>query len=194
MTVHRVPVEGSSPVDIELGFPDTMSTGPVSPALSPDAGHRPVRLPLAGTVFLCLASALAGVAFDHKLLLPAIPAPKVAMAEQGAVVLEAVLGHPGMDAESARRIVGHTLSSVIEKYRRSGYLVLNVTHAPDGQLLVDAVPNTAIDITGEMRADVARAIALAGSAPSSSAPVAPVSPVAPVAPGDAPIHRTNGVQ
>ena len=139
------------------------------PAISPRTEQK---TPLLGMTLLCLASALLSVAVDHRFLQPAPPEPKIAFAEQGAVVLESLLARPDLDAVAARRLVGQSLSDVIEKYHRAGYLVLDVTHSSDGQILVEAVPRSAIDITPQMRAAVAQAISRAASA----APAAPASP------------------
>src|SRR5437016_4939007 len=88
-----------------------------------------------GAAMLFAAAALLGAAIDHRFFQIAPPPPKVAFAEQGAVVLEAVLGQPNMKPEDAKRIVGDSLRTVLEKYQRAGYLVINVTHSADGQLL-----------------------------------------------------------
>jgi hypothetical protein len=135
------------------------------------------RVPLLGMALLCLASAVLGVAVDHRFLQPAPPEPKIAFAEQGSVVLESLLARPDLDEVAARRLVGQSLSGVIEKYHRAGYLVLDVTHSSDGQILVEAVPRSAIDITPQMRAAVAQAISRAASA----APAAPAGASAAVA-------------
>lgn len=161
-------------------FPDTatgldldLSRADASPA--DDQASVPIprqteeRMPLLGMALLCLASALLGVAVDHHFLQIAPPEPKIAFAEQGAVVLDSLLGRPDLDAASARRLVGQSLSGVIEKYHQAGYLVLDVTHSADGQILVEAVPRFAIDITPQMRAAVAQAIAHAASAAGSLA-------------------------
>lgn len=122
-----------------------------------------------GAAMLFAAAALLGAAVDHRFFQIAPPPPKVAFAEQGAVVLEAVLGQPNMKPDDARRIVGDTLRTLLDKYQRAGYLVINVTHSADGQLLVAAIPRGALDITSEMRASVARAAAAAASNPRSVA-------------------------
>lgn len=122
-----------------------------------------------GAAMLFAAAALLGAAIDHRFFQIAPPPPKVAFAEQGAVVLEAVLDQPSMKPEDAKRIVGNTLRTVLDKYQRAGYLVINVTHSADGQLLVAAIPHGAVDITSEMRASVARAAAGAASTPGPAA-------------------------
>ena len=152
--------------------PLTLGAGASSPGRTP---RNEARLPYVGIALLCAASAGLGVAADHRFLQRVAPVPQVAFAEQGSVVLEAVLGHPELSSDAARRLVGQSLRSVIEKYRGAGYVVLDVTHSADGQVVVDALPNSSIDITPEMRSAVAAAIARASSA------VAPA--VASVAPG-----------
>ena len=137
------------------------------PSSAANASHDG-RFPIVGAVLLCAAAAMLGAAADHRFFQIPQPAPKVAFAEQGAVVLEAVLGQPAMKPEDATRLVGDTLHAVLEKYQRAGYLVVNVTHSADNQLLISAIPNGAVDITAEMRSDVARAIAHAASAPDAA--------------------------
>jgi hypothetical protein len=122
------------------------------------------RFPLLGTAMLCAAAALLGAAADHRFIQVAPPAPKIAFAEQGAVVLEAILDRPNMKSADANRLVGGTVRTVLDKYQRAGYLVVNVTHSADGQLLIAAIPNGAVDITPEMRTSVAHALSRAASA------------------------------
>lgn len=172
-------------------FPDTTTGTDVDLDLShvdaePAARHgvltamrRPRQTtPIVGMTLLCLASALLGVALDHRFLQPVAPEPKIAFAQQGAVVLETLLGRPDLDADAARRLVGRSLSGVIEKYQQAGYLVMDVTYGADGQILVDAVPRSAVDITPQMRSAVAQAISHAASASTGAFTVTPVSSAA----------------
>lgn len=132
-----------------------------------DAASSPAdtRFPLLGTAMLCAAAALLGAAADHRSIQVAPPAPKIAFAEQGAVVLEAILDQPNMKPADANRLVGGTVRTVLDKYQHAGYLVVNVTHSADGQLLIAAIPNGAVDITPEMRTSVAHALARTASTP-----------------------------
>lgn len=162
MTDHALNVGDS-------GQPAVASTIP--PATAGDAKDEstpsPVdtRFPLLGTAMLCAAATLLGAAADHRFIQVAPPAPKIAFAEQGAVVLEAILDQPNMKPADANRLVGGTVRMVLEKYQRAGYLVVNVTHSADGQLLIAAIPNGAVDITPEMRTSVAHALSHAASTP-----------------------------
>ena len=167
MTAAPFPETGSG-LDLDLSHADTSPAADQAPLTTPQRTEE--KAPLIGMALLCLASALLGVAIDHRFLLPAPPEPKIAFAEQGAVVLESLLGRPDLDAAAARRLVGQSLSDVIGQYHRAGYLVLDVTHSADGQILVEAVPKSAIDITPQMRAAVAQAIARAASAAGSRVP------------------------
>lgn len=145
---------------------------PATEAEIQGAGATPsadTRFPLLGTALLCAAAALLGAAADHRFIQITPPAPKIAFAEQGAVVLEAILAQPNMKPEDAQRLVGGTLRTVLDKYQRAGYLVVNVTHSADGQLLIAAIPDGAVDITPEMRSSVGRAVAHPASTPLASA-------------------------
>ena len=155
-------------LDLDLSHADAPPAAGPAPLTTPRRTEE--RMPLLGMALLCLASALLGVAVDHHFLQIAPPEPKIAFAEQGSVVLESLLGRPDLDAASARRLVGQSLSDVIGQYHRAGYLVLDVTHSADGQILVEAVPKSAIDITPQMRTAVAQAIARAASAAGGLAP------------------------
>jgi len=153
-----------------------LATGPATPGSSAKRGHVP---PLAATLF-CLASVLVGVVVDHTLLQTPPPAPRIALVEQGAIVLDALLNRPELDPPSARRVVGDTVAVVVAKYQRAGYLVINVSPGQDGEMAIEAVPKSAIDITDEMRSAVARAVS--GAAPqitpqnSASPPPEPLAP------------------
>ena len=157
--------DGSASADIPLEFAPTAHGAELQPKARSDD-----RLPIAGMALLCLASALMGVAVDHRFLQAAPPAPKIAFAEQGAVVLEAVLNNRDVDEGTAARVVGKSLRAVVDKYRERGFVVLDVTHSTDNQILVDAIPTTAIDITAEMRSAVGRALASAGSRTAGAQP------------------------
>ena len=126
---------------------------------------------------LCIASALFGVVLDHRFLQVPPPAPKIALAEQGAVVLEALLSQPELDAAAARRLVGESVASVVRKYQSQGYLIVNASRGTDSQLVVEAVPASALDITDEMRASVARSVSRATTSAPATAASAPQNPV-----------------
>ena len=160
MSAAAFPETGNE-LDLDLSHADTSPAADQALLTTPRRTEE--KTPLIGMALLCLASALLGVAIDHRFLLPAPPEPKIAFAEQGAVVLESLLGRPDLDAAAARRLVGQSLSDVIGQYHKAGYLVLDVTHSADGQILVEAVPKSAIDITPQMRTAVAQAIARAAS-------------------------------
>jgi len=145
--------------------------------LAPDGSTaaRGYVLPLAAVLF-CLASVLGGVMIDHFFLQTPPPAPRVALVEQGAIVLDALLNRPELDPPTARRVVGGTVESVVAKYQRAGYLVVNVNPAQDGEMVVAAVPKSAIDITDEMRTAVALAVSRAApTGGSTGAPAAAAS-------------------
>ena len=163
---------GADRIEVDAPTPSTPPNDPQQAELeSPEVGQgdgksqplRPAdvraRPPLYGIALLCLACAMIGVAVDHRFLQTQPPAPKIALTEQGGVVLEAVLDRPDVDQATAARLVGQAVRSVLSKYRDQGYVVLDVTHSGDNEVLIDAVPRSAIDITQEMRAAVTRALA-----------------------------------
>ena len=144
-----------------------------TPAATP---RGPIRVPPLAALILCMSSALIGVAIDHRVFQPQTPAPRIALAEQGAVVLEALLNRPDLDPAMARLAVGQTVARVVSRYQQLGFLVINANRGAEGQLLVESVPSSSIDITDEMRAAVAQAIAANAPANRTAPIAAPSSP------------------
>ena len=147
---------------------DPLHAGIGAPSATP---RSPIRIPALAALILCMSSALIGVAIDHRFFQPQTPAPRLALAEQGAVVLEALLNHPDLDPAMARLAVGQTMAGVVSRYQQRGFLVINANRGAEGQLLVESVPTSSIDITDEMRAAVAHAIA-ANAPANRAAPIA----------------------
>ena len=97
------------------------------------------------------------------------PHDRIAVAEQGAVVLEAVLARGNADTAQIDREIRRPLTAVLEKYASDGYAVIDVSRNDQGLMGVSAVPRDAIDISDEMR----RAVNLpAARTPAASAPAA----------------------
>lgn len=162
MTDHALDIGDSGQAAMGSTIPPATANVAEDSSMSSPAD---TRFPLLGTAMLCAAAALLGAAADHRFIQVAPPPPKIAFAEQGAVVLEAILDQPNMKSADANRLVGGTVRMVLDKYQHAGYLVVNVTHSADGQLLIAAIPNGAIDITPEMRSSVAHALSHAASTP-----------------------------
>jgi hypothetical protein len=151
-----VAMQGAGPVDAERPAP--VQTDP--------APYRGV--PVLGVALLCVAAAIAGGAVGAWMKRPPT---RIAVAEKGGVVLQALLEHPGLTSSQAQRQIATPILRVLAKYADAGYMVVDAGRDRAGQLVVDAVPPDAIDITPELR----RAAGL--------------PPAAPSAPG-----RANGVQ
>lgn len=110
------------------------------------------NVPYLAVVALCAAFFYLGL----HVAATAKPVP-VAVAERGAVVLEAVLEMPGASREELQNAVELPTKAVLQKYRDLGYLVIDTSRNDDGSMMVATLPETVIDITAEMRAAVQRA-------------------------------------
>ena len=97
------------------------------------------------------------------------PHDRIAIAEQGAIVLEAVLARGNADAAQLHRDIGAPIAAVLEKYASDGYAVIDVSRNEQGLMGVSAVPRDAIDISDEIRRAVKlpAASALAASVPAT---------------------------
>ena len=158
--------------------PATATDGGRDGVGSPRAMAPRGQVPLVAATLFCIAGTLLGVVIDHRFLQVPVPTPKIALAEEGAVVLEALLSQPNLDATDARRLVGESIASVVRRYQSEGYLVVNASRGSDGQLVVEAVPPSTLDITDEMRASVARSVSMSTTARSPTAPSAPAKALA----------------
>ena len=106
------------------------------------------------------------------------PHDRVAIAEQGAIVLEAVLARGNADSAQINREIRTPLTAVLEKYASDGYAVIDVSRNEQGLMGVSAVPHDAIDISDEMRRAVKlpAASTLAASAPAAREPASGSKP------------------
>lgn len=99
------------------------------------------------TVLISAATAFAGYTL-------APSQPKIATAEKGAVIMEAVLDQTNLTDESLKTAIQKPILKVIQKYRDLGYVVIDASPDEKGNLSINALPEGALDITAEMRAAV----------------------------------------
>lgn len=81
-------------------------------------------------------------------------APKVAVGERGAVVLDAVLDRPGASKEQLHQEVTAPILEVLKQYADQGYVVIDSSKDEAGNYSVAALPRETIDITAALRAAV----------------------------------------
>jgi hypothetical protein len=77
--------------------------------------------------------------------------PKIAVAERGAVILEAVLDRHGATEETLQQEVSKPVLDVLKKYADLGYVVIDSSKDDSGNYVVAALPAGAIDITEALR-------------------------------------------
>jgi len=82
------------------------------------------------------------------------PAPRVAIAEKSAVILEAALNSPTASQQQMRTLVAEPIRNVLRRYEQAGYVVINTSRNDQGDMTVDALPADTIDITNELRTAV----------------------------------------
>ncbi|WP_413215983.1 hypothetical protein [Paraburkholderia kururiensis] len=82
------------------------------------------------------------------------PAPRIAVAEKSAVILEAALNEPSASQEKLKQQVAVPIRAVIERYEKAGFVVVNTSRNDQGDITLDALPADTIDITNELRAAV----------------------------------------
>jgi hypothetical protein len=123
------------------------------------------RLPYSVVCLLCVIAYLVG----HQ---TAAPAKNIAVAEKGAVVLEAALSRPGVTEAQMKAQVAEPILAVLRHYQERGFMVIDTSRNELGDLTVAAVPANTLDITNELRAAVNLPAqqAATGAAPSASAP------------------------
>lgn len=130
-----------------------------------------MRRLLVGNVPFLAVAILAACAF-YAGRISANASPRLAIAEKGAVVMDAVLQHPDATPEQLERQVRKPILTVLQKYQAAGYTVIDASRDERGLMAVATVPAGTVDITPELR----RAVGLpsvgegrpsAASAPSS---------------------------
>lgn len=82
------------------------------------------------------------------------PAPRIAVAEKSAVILEAALNDPSASQEKLKQQVAVPIRAVIGRYEKAGFVVVNTSRNDQGDITLDALPADTIDITNELRAAV----------------------------------------
>lgn len=130
--------------------------------------HTLQRCLLAGNMPYFAVFLLCASAWALGLLMRAPPAARIAIAERGAVVLEAVLEMPQASTEELRARIEAPTRSVLQKYRDQGYLVIDASRDEAGHLLVAALPASALDITAELRAAVHSQLAAQETKPGAA--------------------------
>lgn len=78
-------------------------------------------------------------------------APKVVIAERGAVILEAVLDRHDAAPELLEKEISQPVLAVLKKYADLGYVVIDSSKDEAGHYMVAALPPDAKDITVELR-------------------------------------------
>ena len=108
------------------------------------------NLPYLTTAILCIAAFFVGQ-------MTVRPESHFAVAEKGAVIVEAVLGRPGRTAQEIEREVKQPILAVVKSYADRGFTVIDASRDEQGDLAIVALPRDTIDITGELRAAILKA-------------------------------------
>ncbi|KGC70067.1 hypothetical protein DP57_6068 [Burkholderia pseudomallei] len=82
------------------------------------------------------------------------PAPRVAIAEKGAVVLEAALNHPTSTPAQLKALIADPIAAVLRRYDTQGFVVIDTSRNDQGDMTVATLPAQTLDITNELRAAV----------------------------------------
>lgn len=120
------------------------------------------RMPYSVVIALTLAAYVYGGKMSHAVG-PTKQACGIAVADQGSVVLEAVLSHPEMSKDKMKASISGPIRGVLQQYQTLGYTVIDVSRDDQGQMTVTEVPANALDITNELR----KAVNLPAVAPST---------------------------
>jgi len=78
-------------------------------------------------------------------------APRVVIAERGAVILEAVLDRHDAAPEIMEKEISQPVIAVLKKYADLGYVVIDSSKDEAGHYMVAALPAETKDITAELR-------------------------------------------
>jgi hypothetical protein len=78
-------------------------------------------------------------------------APRVVIAERGAVILEAVLERHDAAPETLEKEISQPVMAVLRKYADLGYVVIDSSKDEAGHYMVAALPAKIKDITAELR-------------------------------------------
>lgn len=107
------------------------------------------RMPYSVVIALTLAAYVYGE-MTHAVG-PTKQACGIAVADQSAVVLDAVLNHPEMSKDQMKASISAPIRGVMQQYQALGYTVIDVSRNDQGQMTVTEVPSNAVDITNELR-------------------------------------------
>ena len=119
---------------------------------------------LAGNMpYLAVGILVAGAFYLGHLL--STPPARIAVAEKGAVVLEAVLARAGESQESLEKEVIQPIVALLNHYAAMGFAVIDISKDEAGNMSVAALPNEVVDITSSLRAAIKK--------PASQAQVEP---------------------
>ena len=108
---------------------------------------------LAGNVPYLAVMILIGGAFFLGLHIKEEP-PRIAVAEKGAVILEAVLDRPNLSPEQLEEEVKKPIVNVLNHYAVQGFVVIDVSKDENGNMQVAALPRAAVDITPLLRSAI----------------------------------------
>ncbi len=102
------------------------------------------ELPYVAAFVFMAAGFYAGVEYKSE-------APKVVIAERGAVILEAVLDRHDASPEILEKEISQPVLDVLKKYVDQGYVVIDSSKDEAGHYMVAALPANTMDITSELK-------------------------------------------
>lgn len=108
------------------------------------------RILLAGNLPYCAVGILLVGAFYLGHLL-SIPPARIAVAEKGAVVLEAVLARAGESQETLEKEISQPIVALLNHYAAMGFVVMDISKDDAGNMTVAALPKEVVDITPLLR-------------------------------------------
>lgn len=108
---------------------------------------------LAGNVPYLAVMILIGGAFFLGLHIKS-ESPHIAIAEKGAVILEAVLDRPNLSPEQLDEEVKKPIVNILNHYAAKGFVVIDASKDEDGNMQVAALPRTTVDITPLLRSAI----------------------------------------
>ena len=107
------------------------------------------NVPYLACLILSTFGFYAGYEYAKTVVKPNIP--KIAMAERGALITEAVLTRQDISSNVLDEQVTKPINAVVNNYMNKGYLVIDSSKNEDGSYFVMGLPANAIDITSEIR-------------------------------------------
>ncbi|MDF0506640.1 hypothetical protein POK33_38465 [Burkholderia cenocepacia] len=131
------------------------------------------KIPYSVVCLLSLAVYAIGYQAGHQ---AAKPAPRVAVAEKGAVVLEAALSHPTATPAQMKALITDPINGVIQRYLDQGFVIVDTSRNDQGDMTVTALPADTLDITNVLRAAAqlpaqpAVVVTAPGAVPASGTP------------------------